>query len=791
MRILVAWGLSATCVLAQPQAVLNRYCLSCHNAARRTANVDLEHPTAAVWEKALDRVASRKMPPPGAPAPSAVESKQLVEWIEKQLGISANDPGRVTARRLNRTEYDNTVRDLLGIAFRPSRDFPVDDSGYGFDNNGDVLSVSPMLAEKYLNAARRLSRAAIFGEPYPDKPGVMTRLLAKRSHDAGASLSNSNYLPYSMRGSLYGAYRFPVDGEYEFRLRVANFRGQDEDDLTPADRERAKKLREQARKRGGPRTALTNEQIQALNEEARKQAPPRKVILTVDGATVVQGVVEGTTTLDYDRGEFIGRAAVKAGEHALRASYPELADLDDPRSNVNRDMRRKLFVDYLDIAGPYRPSTAPPESYRKLFVCGHVRGEHERSCVRAVIANVARQAYRRPVAESELAGLTALGESVIAAGDSVEEAVRVALQAILASPHFLFRVERDSTTATHAVNDFELASRLSYFLWATMPDEELFRLAAEKRLHQPAVLEAQVRRMLRDSRSGSLVATFAAQWLQLRNLDRSKPDPLKFPAVDDELVDYMRKETSLFLEAVIREDRSLVELIDAPFTFVNGPLARHYGISGVNGEEFRRVSLDGAQRGGLLSQASILTVSSYSTRTSPVIRGKWVLENLLGTPPPPPPPDVPQLDESKIGSAMSLRQQMEQHRKNPACAVCHQKMDAIGFGLENYDASGRWRTSEGNFALDTAGVMPDGAHFSGPQELKQLLKKQQDAFARNLAEKTLTYALGRGVEAADRRAVDRIADALTRDGYRFSTLALEIVRSAPFQMRRPEGATNP
>jgi hypothetical protein len=365
------------------------------------------------------------------------------------------------------------------------------------------------------------------------------------------------------------------------------------------------------------------------------------------------------------------------------------------------------------------------------------------------------------------------------------------LQAILSSPDFLFRVETDPKPKTgfaiaHPVNDFELASRLSYFLWASMPDQELFRAAKEQKLRQPAVLEAQVRRMLADPKSHNLVDNWAAQWLQLRNLGRTKPDPKRFPTVDDELLDAMRTETSMFVEAIIKEDRSILDFIDAPFTFVNGPLARHYGIAGVNGEEFQRVTLDGEQRGGVLTQGAILTVSSYPTRTSPPVRGKWVLENLLGTPPPPPPANVPSLNESNIGTEVSLRQGLEEHRKNPSCSPCHNVMDPIGFGLETYDAVGAYRTHDGNFPIETAGTLPGGKTFNGSKGLKEVLKGQSNAFVRNVTEKMLTYSLGRGLERFDRPTVDAIAKQVAANDYRFSALVMEIVKSKPFQMRDAE-----
>jgi hypothetical protein len=378
-------------------------------------------------------------------------------------------------------------------------------------------------------------------------------------------------------------------------------------------------------------------------------------------------------------------------------------------------------------------------------------------------------------------------------GDSLEEGVRLALEAILVSPNFLFRMERDprpaskEAAAPRLINEHELASRLSYFLWASMPDEELFRVAREQKLRQPGVLQAQVRRMMADPRAKNLVDNFAAQWLQLRNLGRTKPDPARFPTVDDELLDAMRQETSLFVEAVIREDRSVLDFIDAPFTYVNGPLARHYGIPGVSGEQFQRVKLDGEKRGGILTQGAILTVSSYPTRTSPPVRGKWVLENLLGAAPPPPPANIPVLDDSKIGATVSMRERLAEHRKDPSCSPCHNLMDPIGLGLESYDAVGGWRTMDGKMAIDTSGTLPDGKSFKGAQDLKQILKGQSGAFTHNLTEKLLTFALGRGLESYDEPVVARISGQVAAADYRFSSLVMEIVNSKPFQMRSGEG----
>jgi hypothetical protein len=809
----------------------------------------LAHPT--IWQKVLDKVSAGAMPPAPAAPLNPADRDAVVAWIKKLPSLAdeaSGTPraGRVTARRLNRVEYNNTIRDLLGVAARPADEFPVDDSGYGFDNNSDVLSVSPLLMEKYMQAAKDISRLAVYGESLPPRPTRLVRLMNRRSQDAYDVLSAGNsgiYLPYSLRGAMYGNYTFPVDGEYEFRLRIANFRGEDETVLTDEE----KKARDEERRKrfeafqaaraaaaaggagagGGagrgarpPRREPTPEEIAARLEAERNAAPPRKLILTVDGAPVIQEVVEGTGGFGYSRGEFTARVQVKAGERFIRASYPELADLKDPRENINPDMRRGLFVDYLDIVGPFNPSTAPPESYKKIFVCAQTT----QACAKTILTNLMERAYRRPVTNEEVASKVALVTLAQKNGDSFKEGVRLAIQAILSSPNFLFRIESDAKPAAAVekpaavlaqprgilakaampvdkpaaavvtsgkevafpVSDIELASRLSYFLWASMPDDELMRVAKSGTLRQPAVLEAQVRRMIADPKGHNLVDNWAAQWLQLRNLGRTKPDPKRFPTVDDELIDAMRKETAMFMEAIIKEDRSILDIIDAPFTFVNGPLARHYGIPGVNGEEFQRVTLDGEQRSGVLTQGAILTVSSYPTRTSPPVRGKWVLENLLGAPPPPPPADVPALNESNVGTEVSLRQRLEEHRKNASCSPCHNLMDPIGFGLENYDAVGAWRTTDGKFPIETTGTLPGGKTFTGSKGLKEILRGQSDAFVHNVTEKLLTYSLGRGLERFDRPTVDAISRNVAAHDYKFSALVMEVVKSTPFQMRGME-----
>jgi hypothetical protein len=620
--------------------------------------------------------------------------------------------------------------------------------------------------EKYMDAAKKISRVAVYGEPYLNKPARLIRYMSKKSQDD----PTPGALPFSERGSIYGSFDFPVDGEYEFHMRDANYR--------PRDTSSARH-KELSRKRN-----LTDDEKRELAEENRDAYPPVRMVMTLDGKQILTEVVEGSIDYQYAHGEAIARVKVPAGEHSFRASYPEFADMADPRDNVNRDGRRKLFIDYIDIVGPFNPSGAP-HSRAKIFICSEKTPE----CATRIIEHLARRAWRRPLLPEERSELVQLAAAVRRNGDSFDESIRIAIEAMLVSPNFLFRVERPAATAGPSpVSDYDLASRLSYFLWSSMPDDELLRAADEHRLRQPGVLEAEVRRMLADPKADALIENFAGQWLGLRLLERRKPDPAHFPLVDDELLDAMRQETTLFSRAIMREDRSILDFLDGRFTYLNGPLARHYGIPGVHGEAFQRVNLDTNQldtnqRGGVLSQASILTLSSYATRTSPVLRGKWVLENLLGTPPPPPPPNIPALKEENLGTEASVRERLEQHRADPACAVCHDQMDPIGFGLENYDASGAWREKDGNFPVDSSGKLPGGASFRGPAQLKQVLLSQKELFIRNLTEKMLTYALGRGIESYDAPAVDRIVKGLAANQYCFSSLVLGIVNSEPFRMR--------
>jgi len=789
------------------QPFFSANCYVCHSAQLKSGGVNLEaYQTAASvtqerekWELILEKLRTGEMPPKPRPRPNEAELKTVIAWIEGEFAradrLIKPDPGRVTARRLNRAEYNNTVRDLLGVNFRPADDFPQDDAGYGFDNIGDVLSLSPVLMEKYLAAAEKVARTALLG-PEQIKPTLVQR----RAQGRRLVPTNTPLLDYDLTGltlpnAVHVTHRFPVDGEYIINAIVGGTRP------------------------GG--------------------SAPLQIALWVDGEQVqvleLDPAAEASFSLEQQ--ELSGnarqfRARITAGEHGIAVSILRLYEGLPPNySGPNPSKRslpefkpppnasperiaelKKTFetkraekvqanaarISYLEIGGPYVQAKGPSvESLKKIYVCGHLDGQHQPGCSRKIVANLAQRAYRRPVTSPEVDKLVNLVGLAPQRGDSFEEGLGLALQAMLVSPHFLFRIEKDPAAAraasaenAHSINQYELASRLSYFLWSSMPDEELLRCAEQGRLRQEAVLTAQVRRMLKDAKSQALVENFGGQWLELRRLESVKPDRQRYPEFDEYLRHSMRRETEMFFESIIREDRPITDFIDGKYTFLNERLAQFYNIRSVKGPEFRRVDLTGNQeRSGVLTQASVLTVSSYATRTSPVLRGKWILENLLNTPPPPPPPDVPNLDEAKVNSSALMRQQLEEHRKNVTCASCHVRMDPLGFGLENFDAIGAWRTRDGRTPIDASGVLPDGRSFKGPDELKAILRADRDAFAECLTEKMLTYAVGRGLERYDKPTVKQIAGRVAASDYRFSSLVLEIVKSLPFQMRRGFGGS--
>jgi mono/diheme cytochrome c family protein len=730
--------------------LLSRYCGSCHGPEKPKAKLDLSKygDEKAIladrkrWKRLWDVVRAHEMPPEEAKLklPPA-ERDFLADWVEEALNRpdpgAPRDPGRVVIRRLNRTEYRNTVRDLVGIDFDPTGDFPSDEVGYGFDNIGDVLSIPPLLLEKYLAAAEKVLDRAI---ALPDRLKPPSRRFEAETLEAGRGTSSDGFQQVLLANAEIALQAdVAQDGAYLVRVRA----GED---------------------RAGPESA--------------------KMLLKVDGAEVRTFAVSAprTNLQSYEE-----KVRLARGKRRISVAFTN--DFYDPRARPS-ERDRNLVVDYVELVGPVDVKPAdPPESHRRIFTVAPGPGRSKGEAAREILSRFAGRAFRRPVASEEVERFVRLFEVADRQGDSFEAALKVPLTALLVSPHFLFRVERDRTgpgadpKGASAVGDFELASRLSYFLWSTMPDDELFERARAGKLRDPKELEAQVERMLADPKSRELAENFAIQWLQLRRLEAHQPDAGKFPAVTEKLRDAMRQEAEGLFDEVLRQDRSILALIDADFTYLNEPLARHYGIEGVKGEEMRRVGLRDERRGGVLTMAAILMVTSNPTRTSPVKRGKWVLETILGTPPPPPAPDAGELKEVE-GSGLTVRQRLEKHRADPNCASCHKRMDPIGFAYENYDAVGAWRETEDGLPLDVSGTLQDGRSFNGPAEFRRVILARKDDFVRTLAEKMFTYALGRGVEYYDAPVLRDIRKSLVDNGYRMSALVKGVVGSVPFLYRR-------
>ena len=797
--------------LERVQPFFAKSCTSCHNAKLNTGGLNLESYGTAEsvlkdrdkFERVLAKLQSGEMPPKGLPRPSATDLAAVESWLQSEFdradAAMQPNPGRVTARRLNRAEYNNTVRDLLGVNYHPADDFPQDDSGYGFDNNGDALSLSPVLMEKYFAAAERIVQTAIFGQgklkptvirhqpPYREGTdgGNNSRFLAKIPW----TTTNYDSTGLTLPSSVHFMHMFPAEGKYEFRIDPEGNRPLPSEPFQVAVWVDGKQL--------------TTVEFEATTNSTGMEGLDKTVIARAPAGEhwVAVSVLKQYEGLPAKYG---GLNPTKKPEPPPRQSTFKLPADATPEQKAAFEARSKsrnrgpvitdvsFRVNFVEISGPFEANIAPsPEGLSKIFVCK----EHTPACERKIVANLARRAYRREPAKPEIDRLLALAGQDRKRGASFDQSIAVAVEAMLVSPNFLFRIETDpapaqSGDAQHRISPYELASRLSYFLWSSMPDDELLRCAQRQTLRKPEVLTAQVKRMLKDPKAKGLVDNFGGQWLSFRALESVKPDPVTFMAFDDYLRLSMRRETELFLQNLFASDSSVLELINGKYSFLNEELARYYGIPNVAGPEFRKVDLNGTPRGGVLTQASVLTASSYATRTSVVLRGKWVLENFLNAPVPPPPPNIPALDEAKIGTSMSLRQQMEQHRSNAVCASCHSRMDPIGFGLENFDAIGRWRTQDGKFAIDASGSLPDGKHFNGPDELKNILLENRSAFAKCIAEKMLIYALGRGLEPYDRPAVKAIVDKLEKDHYRVSSLVIAIVESLPFQERKGDRVPN-
>ncbi|HEY0984095.1 DUF1592 domain-containing protein [Schlesneria sp.] len=738
-------------------AFVAKHCVECHGEKDPNADLNLAFDNdphvltkrRVVWENVIDMVVNGTMPPSDKPRPEQAEIDRFVDVVRdlfNEADLRAKpDPGRVTVRRLNRTEYNHTVRDLVFIDFNPAEDFPSDDIGHGFDNIGDVLTMSPVLMERYLAAAESIVQKAILvGEP-PKPPKRRTAATFFQSTKK-EEFREVGVRSLEMNGKLSITHKLPVDGEYKLRFRGWGRQIGDE---------------------------------------------PVKAAFQIDDNSF-ETVEVKATGVDKDKVIYEAKPIqVSAGEHKISIAF--LNEFTDPAAEKPEEGQRTLFVEWSEFEGPL---DMVPTSHRRLLATNPELPKADQA--REILNRFATRAYRRPATTEEVDRLVALALHSLDEGLSWEEAMQRSFMAVLVSPKFLFRLELDDrpdSPEPRPLDEYQLASRMSYFLWSSMPDQELFDLASRGEL--TANIEPQVRRMLQDPKSDSLVENFAMQWLQLRRLKTVAPDMKQFPTFNDQLKAAMLKETELFFQAIIHEDRSINDLIDADFTFLNRPLARHYGLESIMPErpegqprrrggnsEFVRVTLPDKLRGGLLTQASVLTVTSNPTRTSPVKRGRWILEQILGAPPPPPPPNVPELPEGEHAELSgSLRQRLEQHRANPACANCHAKMDPLGFAFENYNAIGGFREKDGEFPIETAGVLPGGKSFNGPAELKAILVEQQAKVGRNLIEKLMTYGLGRGLEYYDRRSVVKIQEALEKDN-RFSTIVIEIVKSDPFRMRR-------
>ena len=766
-----------------PRALLDQYCVTCHNERLATAGLlldesDVEHVGAGAdtWEKVVRKLRSGEMPPPGRRRPDKPTLDAFVTWLETELDREAAahpNPGRPADHRLNQFEYGNAIRDLLALEIDAASLLPADESDHGFDNIAEVLSMSPTLLERYMFAARKISRLAV-GDPATG-PAIETFNVSRglRQDDR-----MSEDLPFATRGGMLVRHYFPLDGEYVVKIRLGrNF---------------------------------TNSQIRAIRTR-------EEIDVLLDGARITRFSIGGECVESDDpdprcSGTGIYRTSpyqltaddalqvrfsATAGMHSLGVAFVKKSALTEgpaptllpPRHTSSTYTAPRMDVDWVRLEGPYNP-TGPGDtpSRRRIFVCQPTGPSNADACAAQIMATLARRAYRRPATDSDIETLLRFYQIGRQEG-TFEQGVQEALARLLVSPHFLFRVERDPASvqadAVYQISDLELASRLSFFLWSSIPDDELLDVAARGTLRDPGILDAQVRRMLADRRATALVTNFGGQWLHIRNLKAVDPDARAFPEFDDNLRDAFQRETELFLESQMREDYPLEELLTATYTFLNERLARFYGIRNVYGTHFRRVGLSGSRRAGLLGHGSVLTVTSYATRTSPVVRGKYLLDNILGAPPPPPPPNVPDLPaHGDDGEPASIRERMEQHRANPVCASCHTRMDPLGFALENFNAIGKWRTTDGTSAIDASGVLPDGTTFAGPDEFRRALLMHRDEFVRTFTEKLLTYALGRAVQYYDMPAVRTITRDAGPDNYRWSSLILGIVKSQPFQMRK-------
>lgn len=727
--------------------LVQKYCLNCHSDDDPNGDFSLElldRPSQVLedrelWVKAYKQLWIKSMPPADkTKRPTAAEYDLLVEWLDMKLYhcdcAKVDDVGRKTIHRLNRIEYNNTIRDLLGVDISPADDFPSDDVGYGFSNMADVLSLPPLLLEKYVNAAEKISALVVLPKPLDERRFTDRQLKT----DGGAKSAGGGWLLLTSTGSVYHDHVFQQSGEYFVRVEA---------------------MADQA----GPEVA--------------------KMLVSVDKKKTNVFEVEG----HLKPATYEIRYSFTKGSHRLAGTF--INDYYNPSAKNPRERDRNLSIRSIAVIGPV--DTVLPSSYKQIVISTPNDKKPVLQAAREIFTHLLPRAFRRPVSDAEVNRFATLVESVTKQGEPFERGIQVGLQAMLVSPHFLFRVEMDPQSndpkAQRLLTDFELASRLSYFLWSTMPDDELFELAADGKLHQSDVLDKQITRMLKDPKADALVDNFASQWLNLSNLVEVVPDAKLFPEFTPQLRADMIAETKLFIRTVFREDRSLLDFLDAKTTFVNERLARHYGIDGVKGDKMRLVSLPPKQRAGILTHGSILTLTSNPDRTSLVRRGNWIVHNVLGLPLPEPPNDITPLEQgAKESGASTLREQLALHRASANCAPCHNTLDPLGFGMENFDAIGRWREKGKEGVIESGGVMPDGESFSGPVELIGILKKRQDKFVELVTRKMLTYALGRGLEIPDSCTVDDIVADLKENDFRFTRLVRGVIHSRPFLMRRGE-----
>ena len=783
---------------ASPRALLDEYCLTCHSDRLQTAGLSLQSlqlPTngqnAAVWEKVVRKLLTGTMPPVGRPRPDRATAQAARVWLQTALdraAMATPNPGYKEAlHRLNRAEYRNVIRDLLALDVDVGELLPPDDSSFGFDNIAGLLKVNQTGLERYLSAGRKVSRLAVGSSAPPagSETFSLSPLLPQRERVEG--------LPFGTRGGALIRYNFPQDGEYDVavKLHCFNTRGGDEN---CAD--------------GSSGFPDAHQMVVLLDGQVVKEfvfeVVPRRDRYAGDNSTSS----EGSST--YEAAERLTvRIPVKAGPRELAVTFLRLPSVETVQRLYRQTFEKPLMYRGVDrgmqitmphlsrvtISGPFLPMGAgDTPSRRAIFTCQPSSTSEEAACAKSILSRLARRAYRRPVTDADVQPLIGFYTEARSGGGGFEAGIEDALRALLAGPEFWFRIEREpagvSPTTAYAISDVELASRLSFFLWSSIPDDELLEVAVTGQLKQPAVLERQVRRMLGDARATALTRNFGEQWLNLRRLAVVAPNESDFPNFEESLRQAFARETELFVDSVIREDRSALDLLDADYTFVNGRLAKHYGIPNVQGTRFRRVSLpaDSPHR-GLLGQGSVLTVTSHPTRTSPVKRGKWVLEQIMGAPPPPPPANVPELEENQsLGTVLTMRERMAEHRANAYCAGCHATIDPVGFALENFDPIGRFRTVDENYQpVDASGTLPDGSRFASFAEFRTVLTRNPDWFLLTLTEKLLTYALGRGLEYYDMPAVRRIVEDARSSEYRLSALISGIVNSTPFRMRMPAG----